>query len=604
MSISQNYPIINPSLNLSFALTKKLDPRITYSRASTATYYDGKTVTKAEENLFIYSQEFDNAIWAKGSTTVTANSTTAPDGTTTADLVIPNAVLSSHRIYRSFPATLSGNNNMSFYLKGGGYNFAMFYFLGGTAGNVQIDLTDGSASFNPTAGLGADFSGQTTVTAEANGFYRVSVSLTSAHTSFWLYFYETVDTATFSGNGTDGVYLWGAQLEARDTVTAYTPTTTQPITNYIPTLLTAPANSARFDHDPVTGESLGLLVEEQRTNLLLYSEDFGDASWSKVSSTVTANTVVAPDGALTMDLLIPSTSSVSYLYQSNTSGGASRSFTVFAKKQNKSVIWLYHYSSANYGVYYVDLTDGSTQILSGSTATGILTVVNVGNGIYKITVSFSSTEASNAAWGIGVSDAKGAFNVTGDGYSGIYIWGAQLEAGAFPTSYVKTQASQVTRSADSASMTGTNFSDWYRADEGSIYVEARPISLQAGGNNATGISDGTSSNAFYAPQFTNGNIFYYTRSGAVDQAGLSAGFVPQSGVSYKSSFGYKVNDFAASFNGGTIKTDTFGILPSGVNRLTIGDLSVGYGQRLTGCISKIAYYPQRLTNTQLQALTS
>jgi hypothetical protein len=59
---------------------------------------------------------------------------------------------------------------------------------------------------------------------------------------------------------------------------------------------------------------------------------------------------------------------------------------------------------------------------------------------------------------------------TGDGYSGIYIWGAQLEAGAFPTSYIKTEASQVTRSADSASMTGTNFSEWYRQDEGTVYV--------------------------------------------------------------------------------------------------------------------------------------
>jgi hypothetical protein len=116
MSISQNYGNTNPSLLLNFAAVKKLDPRITYARASEARYYDGKTVAKAEENLFLYSQDFDSAAWPKTSATVTANSTTAPDGTATADTVIVGRSIRAtlcriliHPDYYSADYTLSTN---------------------------------------------------------------------------------------------------------------------------------------------------------------------------------------------------------------------------------------------------------------------------------------------------------------------------------------------------------------------------------------------------------------------------------------------------------------------------------------------------------------
>jgi hypothetical protein len=98
MSIAQNFPTISPSLSLDFANVQALDPRITFTRASTATYYGTRTAL-AEQNLLLYSQEFDNAAWTKTSTTVTANSTTAPDGTTTADTLIPNTTNTYHAAY-------------------------------------------------------------------------------------------------------------------------------------------------------------------------------------------------------------------------------------------------------------------------------------------------------------------------------------------------------------------------------------------------------------------------------------------------------------------------------------------------------------------------
>ena len=80
-------PDIRPSLLLDFANSKTLDPRITFTRGSTATYYDGVTTAKAEENLQPYSQEFDNGDWQKNNSSVSANSIAAPDGTTTADTI-------------------------------------------------------------------------------------------------------------------------------------------------------------------------------------------------------------------------------------------------------------------------------------------------------------------------------------------------------------------------------------------------------------------------------------------------------------------------------------------------------------------------------------
>lgn len=85
MSIQNNFPNIKPTLLLDFANTKRLDPRITFTRNSPATYYDGKTVAKAEENLLLYSQEFDNAAWVKVRSVVTTNTSLAPDNTLTSD---------------------------------------------------------------------------------------------------------------------------------------------------------------------------------------------------------------------------------------------------------------------------------------------------------------------------------------------------------------------------------------------------------------------------------------------------------------------------------------------------------------------------------------
>jgi hypothetical protein len=259
MAIETLYPAIRPSLDLNFAGSKTLDPRITFSRASAATYYDGKTVAKAEENLLQYSQDFDNGLWAKGDSTIAANTDTAPDGTVTADTLTAASTVFANggRVIQDKSTLPAGTYTLSVWIKR----------KSGT-GKVGISL------FN------TETAAAMTALAVTDSWQRFSITsvVSSSSTFFPRVILEVAN---------DSIAIWGVQLEQRSQATAYTPTTTQPITNYIPVLQTAAANVARFDHNPITGESLGLLIEEQRTNLLLRSTLEGGTAGTVGSGAVT-----------------------------------------------------------------------------------------------------------------------------------------------------------------------------------------------------------------------------------------------------------------------------------------------------------------------------
>jgi hypothetical protein len=172
---------------------------------------------------------------------------------------------------------------------------------------------------------------------------------------------------------------------------------------------------------------------------------------------------------------------------------------------------------------------------------------------------------------------------------------------AFASSYIKTEGSQVTRSADAASMTGANFSSWYRQDEGSFYAEFRPMSSNFLANrNMFLASDNTTSNFIGLRYPASGSqpAMASTVAGVI-QANLTTGAMV-AGVNYKLAGAYKVNDFAASRNAGTVITDTDGTVPV-VNQAEIGSLAgVSTGSQH---LAKLAYYPKRLANAEIVALT-
>lgn len=602
MSFSSNFPTVMPSLLLDFANTKALDPRVTFTRASTATFYDGVTVAKAEENLLLQSQAFENASWTKSRITVTADSTAAPDGTTTADAIYETADNNTHLCVQNITAG-SVPYSLSVYAKNGlGRDWMYLRLIRDNAGAPAASL----AYFNITSGTvgstGTDLTAS--IVSVGNGWYRCTATVTkSISTQSWGVGIASADgTDSYAGDITKGVYLWGAQLEQRSAATAYTATTTQPITNYIPVLRTASAGVARFDHNPTTGQSLGLLIEEQRANLVTYSDDFSNAAWAKSDCTIVSNAGIAPDGTLTADRLIPNNATNLGRTFQTIAGSIGTTYTtsIYAKKDQFTNLRLYVDDNATNLVsvsYNLDTGAVSTPLAinGGNWTNASSSIVAVGNGWWRASLTFTATNVAPTRWQYWCRDVGNAF-------SGIYIWGAQVEAGSFATSYIPTVASSVTRSADAASMTGTNFSSWYRADEGTAYVEAIP-STQALTQLLVDFNDGGINNRWriFRADITGACSFSVNALGSAQVSAITSGTFTQNATT-KAAATYKTNDFALSGNAATVATDTSGIVPV-VNVLRIAAQFDGAGV-LNGTIRKIAYYPLRLTNTQLQALTS
>ena len=601
MSIQSNFPAIKPTLLLDFANTEQLDPRISFTRASTATYY-GTQTAKAEENLFAYSQEFDNAYWTKTRSTVTANSDTAPDGTVTADSVLQaSGQTTSGNVFRSVTVA-AGDVVVSVFAKPNGKNFLSIR-------EVLTDGTNKSTWFNVSTGVvGVTSASHTaTITATTNGYYRCSIKFTAnaARTGNVEFFIADTDGSLTVADDGNGLFLWGAQLEARSAATAYQVTTTQTITNYIPQLLAAASGVARFDHNPTTFESLGLLIEESRTNLFTYSEQFDNAAWSKTAASVTANTIVSPDGTLNADKLVEdATTAIHFTAQvASVTSGTTYTASFYAKKAERTQCGLL-FATAGFGTNTVDTFDlNAGTVLTNASGTASITAV--GNGWYRVSATRTATATSSSTFQIRIGDA-GSFNYLGNGYSGIYIWGAQLESGNFSTSYIPTVASQVTRAADAASMTGTNFSSWYNQAAGTLYAEWQkfaPSTFQA----VVAASDGTAVNAIIighgSISGSNNSLLFDVLVGNATQASIITIANSPSNTFAKTAAAYAVNDFSVVSNGGSAGTDTLGVLPV-PNRLNIGVAGSMISGFLNGTIRKLAYYPLRVTNAQLQALTS
>jgi hypothetical protein len=600
MAIATNFPSIKPSLLLDFANTKALDPRITFTRATTATFYDGVTTAKAEENLFTRSQEFDTTDWTKTGCSVTANTSSAPDGTTTADTLTASASTSVHNIQQ--PTTVSGAPIViSIFAKAGTHSFLQIF-----QGNASINYANFNLSTGALGTVGA--AGTASITDAGNGWYRCSFVFTPLAISAVRFALISSATAAYNESwttaGTETVLLWGAQIEVRSSVTAYTATTTQAITNYIPQLMTAASGVARFDHNPITDESLGLLIEEQRTNLVLRSEEFDNAVWVKNACTVSANTLTAPDGAITADKLVEDTSTGLHFLHYLATFAASTSYTVsvYAKAGERTRFQIGGSGSAwaSFSTAVFDLSAGTVVTNTGAFTSASITPA--GNGWYRCT----ATGLSNAS---PVNQQVAQFflvqsgtttSYTGNGFSGLFIWGAQLEAGAFATSYIPTVAASVTRNADAASMTGTNFSSWYSAPEGTVYTEFQLTSGNGAGNNANIVAlEGAGGLNMTVHRDSAAGWRYRTNLANLNISGVS------DTLSNKIVFAYATSSYPFVASGGAVQLNTgVGVAPVTTSLVIGGGSNYALSRAINGTIRKIAYYPIRVTNANLQALTS
>lgn len=362
-----------------------------------------------------------------------------------------------------------------------------------------------------------------------------------------------------------------------------------------------PANTPRIDYDPVTGECRGLLTEEQRTNLLTYSNDFSNAAWNKVGATVTPSAAMGPDGTMTASLLQESTASGlhnTYRNAISVTVGAAYSATIFAKPASGSRIL----RLASFGhTANIDLVSMEYNVF-GSTAFSV-SVSRAPNGFVRVALRgvVPPLSPSNIYISLAQSLASASNDYTGDGESGIYIWGAQLEAGAFPTSYIPTTDAQVTRAADIASV--NELSPWYRADEGTLFVEFVPMHMTTGANWVASLSNsGTGTNDLIDVSFAaNGSVRGRVITGGSGPSSTTVSGIVKSGAVTRATVAFKADDLICCANGVLGGRQAPSSLPI-VNRLQIGRVGVfGYSP---GHIRSIRYFPRRLSDAELQALTA
>ena len=551
---------------------------INFTRTTSGTFVGSNGLiqnTPASVNLLTFTQEFDNAAWNKNNTgaaiapVVTANQGAAPDGTNTADRVqfSLNGGTATGDISQTFQSVTftTAPSIFSVYLRS---NTASSF-------NMQITNPDGTATNITVTPTWQRFN---STSSTAGGAINYAIRLRGGQSP--------------ANSNTADVLVWGAQVEAGSVPTDYT----RNVGGLFP---------ARFDYDPVTLAPRGILIEEQRTNLLTYSEQFDNAYWVKNAATVTANSTASPDGTTTADAFIPSTGNSAHnIYTSLLYTAAVHTLSVYAKASGYSWIRLGSMFTGS-GVYF-DVTNG----VVGTASAGYTgTITPAGNGWYRCSVTFTATAAVDLP-GLYASNSGSTISFAGDGTSGIFIWGAQLEVGAFATSYIPTVASQVTRTADQASIVAPMFAPWYNQSEGTFVVEyTRYQNVQFGvAIEVKETSISTANRLLVAlpatadPRFQN-----YMGGTAVLETGTIFGVLAANTV-VKSAVAYKSGDNAATRNGASPVTSATTFATQNYTNLQIGQTNNNvYGgvapYAINGHIRRITFYPVRLSDLQLQALT-
>jgi hypothetical protein len=392
-----------------------------------------------------------------------------------------------------------------------------------------------------------------------------------------------------------------ASLDPRVTFTRTGNTAT--VTNSSGYVVGINANLPRFDYDPITLACKGLLIEEQRTNLALYSSDFTNGVYSLVNVTLSANSVIAPDNTQTADTLTQNTATgnhnLLYGLVVGSSAAGAYSLSMYVKPNGTRYI-------------QAQLTDNATgsfgtasiyDLQTGTVTSGVGTITNVGNGWFRITTTGTKV---NTAVDCGIqlfmrNSTNTSNSFTGDGTSGVHIWGAQLEVGAFSTSYIPTVASTVLRNADIATMTGTNFTSWFNQPQGSfmarfagaVKTSTWAFQMDSGGGNFTNriaCSPGTNNNLIIS------NAANVNQCTLGDYTGVDNVFVNITGS-------YNTDNFATSYNGTSAILDNSGT-PSLPTAMIIGARNTASPTGfLNSWIQKFYYWPQQLTNAEVQAFS-
>ena len=640
------YPNIRPTLDLAFAETKILDSRITFTRASTATYVNasgliasaavnearfdhnpttgeslGLLVEEARTNLaYALLSTYDRDGWAG----VFPNSGLAPDNTFTATRYTWTSATGGY--IRSSFNYLSSNGyyTSSIFIKPLDSVSSSFIQVGSidSAKVARAFFDHNTKTITSTISTNAIIQNvSSTLTSLPNGWYRLTVSAyVSDYTQLG---YSNALTLIYAANNGEldsgDVLISSPQLEVGSFPTSYIPTpathtgraSTATFYDAAGVIQTAASGVARsnafFPDSSGVMRSAGLLLEAAGTNLVTYSEQFDNAAWIKTNATITANAAAAPDGTTTAEKLASSTGTWPTFIHQTFGGSGTRTLSVFAKASNSS--WLAMGGIGAGGeLAYFNLSTGVIATIQGNVTNASMS--KLPNGWYRCSVI---CDFQSYGGFIPVS-GDNTLNIAPIG-QGVFLWGAQLEQNPYATSYIPTVASTVTRAADTstsatvtraadlASMTGTNFSSWYRQDQGTIYqsvklLAASPQDNQYYGATFSAVTDATTRVTHDYSSLGGGAS---ARTIILSDAGATSAtlvILPFNATTRKTASAMQVGSVAFAANG-QIVTGTATAMPSTVDRMFLS--KSGFTPNTT--ISRFAYYPVRLPDAQLQTIT-
>lgn len=354
----------------------------------------------------------------------------------------------------------------------------------------------------------------------------------------------------------------------------------------------------RIDYDPVTGECLGLLVEEQRTNLITNSESSSAVGVVLNNTTLEPSGITSPSGignflylrentadsyhqlGFEVPPTLPETDYTFSLYIHKMSVG-SRTFSIFPFNSSKVG------GTASRGVMFSPAGEFLGYIGAG-TNPGYY--IQVFADYYRVCVT-----GKTGAGGIGVPTVRlGELTYKGDGNSGLYYWGAQFEQGSFPTSYIPTEGRAVTRTADAASRAlGGEFNQ----TEGTLFAEGSTFDKDRAG--------GTEPTIAYLGERYSADAMDFRFTVGEDRIILRAASIfsvtrPYSGK-YKGAATYNPHEMTGVIGGGVVERT------AAVGRISSSDLIIGNSaveRHLNGHVKRLEYYPRALSDTELQELTS
>ena len=552
------------------------DGDLTFTRSNdTATRVgpDG-LIQRVRTNVLLQSNSFDTT-WTNANSTDTSGQA-GYDGTNNAWRLNDDAVDGSHDVRQV--VSLSGSLTISVYAKAGTISWLKLF------NGVSI------AYFNLSTGVAGTGGG--IITSVGNGWYRCSISSNGSSSLALVGMTNADNTTSYAGDGNGTIFIQNAQLEVGDIATDYIATTSAAVS------VGPVANVPRLDY---LGSSCGkLLLEPQRTNSLTYSESFDNAAWTKNGATITANDAVSPDGFTNADKLVEDTSTGEHLLQRNISVSAgSYTWGVFAKAaERKYVVLRNNASGGSYRNTCFDLELG-TIVFDGL---GNAQIQSFGNGWFRITANSNETSVVARNYEIHLSDAavltNSAISYTGNGTSGAFIYGAQLEAGAYATSYINTQNSAVTRGADAANNLAA--SSLIGTTEGVIFIDIQTPST-IGANSTFSIGAGTSGEYAQIEIRTDLSINWRYRVGGTDYINENVGSFT-AGSRLKIAFAYKNLDSILYLNGSSIATDTGTIATNAWDEVRFTNFAGT--SNLEARVNQTLLFPTRLSNSDLAALTA